>query len=220
MVGFAVLGPLEAFDGDARLDLGTPLQRRLIATLLVNVGSVVSLDRLIDELWGDVPPGAATSSLQAYVSNLRRVLEPHRDRAQRSRVLVTEPPGYVLRVEPESIDAVRFESIAREARQLFDAQGGRDALTRADAALALWRGPAYAEFADQEFARAEAVRLETLRSSVEELRVDAMLLVGNVEQGCAEAESLVLREPLREHRHALLMMALYRSGRQAEALRA
>ncbi|MBI5089554.1 MAG: winged helix-turn-helix domain-containing protein, partial [Actinobacteria bacterium] len=112
---YRVLGPLEVTAGGRRLDIGPRRQRQLLAVLLLDAKRVVSLDRLIDELWGDAPPNAATASIQSYVSNLRRVLEPQRGPREPPRVLVTEPPGYVLRVGPEQIDAVVCERLVDEA---------------------------------------------------------------------------------------------------------
>ncbi|WP_203781917.1 BTAD domain-containing putative transcriptional regulator [Paractinoplanes rishiriensis] len=191
-----MLGPLRAGD----VQLGSRQQRRLLAALLVQAGTVVSADRLIDVLWGDRVPATATSTLHAYVSRLRSVLP--------GDVLITAAPGYLVRA---GTDAARFEDLLAEARAATDP---RDALERA---LALWRGPAYAEFADDEFARAEAVRLEGLRLAAVEDLVEARLGLG--ESGLAgEIEAHATAHPLRERPVGQLMRALYRDGRHAEAL--
>ncbi|MDQ4134534.1 MAG: AAA family ATPase [Actinomycetota bacterium] len=217
---FRVLGSFEVVEDGRRLELGPPKQRAVLAVLVVAANRVVSLDRLIDELWGEEPPPRAIGSLQAYVSNLRRVLEPQRPPREPARVLVTQAPGYVLRVEPHAVDAARFEAAAAEGRRLLEE--GRPDLARArlEEALALWRGPALADFVYQGFAQAEAARLEELRLVATEDRLQAALDVGDDAPAVAEAEALVAAHPLRERLWGLLMMSLYRSGRQADALRA
>jgi len=156
--GIRVLGPLEAEVEGARADLGGPLQRAVLALLLMERGRVVSVDRMIDQLWRGEPPPRAIASLQAYVSNLRRVLEPGRARRAQARILISAPPGYALRLPDEAVDAWRFESLLAAARK--DA-AGQPERARHDLglAMALWRGPAYAEFADEEWAAAEVARL-------------------------------------------------------------
>jgi DNA-binding SARP family transcriptional activator len=219
-VQYRILGPLEVGNGGRVLDLGRRKQRAVLAALVVEANRVVSLDRLIDELWGEEAPAQATASLQAYVSNLRRVLEPGRQPRQRPEVLVTQPPGYLLRVAPQDIDAVRFSTLADEGRRLVeegDADGGRRRLREA---LSLWRGPALADFAEERFAQVEAARLEELRLAAVEDRLQADIDLGAHAAAAAELDRLVADHPLRERLWALLMMALYRSGRQADALRA
>ena len=218
---FKVLGPLEVADGGAaRINLGAPLQRAVLAVLLVHLNEVVPIDRLIDELWGDTPPNAATASLQAYVSNLRRVLEPNRPPRTPATVLVTEAPGYVLRVPPVQLDAVRFEDLAIAGRQALEAGDGRGALNLLDRALGLWRGDAFAEFTYAPFAASAISRLHELRASAEEDRVEARLTTADESGALAALGRLVTIYPLRERLRALQMRALYRAGRQAEALRA
>ena len=215
---FRILGPLEVLDGQHLVELGRPKQRALLAVLLVHANQVVALDRLIEELWGQQPPAQATASLQAYVSNLRRALEPGRRAQTPPRVLVTQPPGYRLVVAAEDLDAARFVTLAEEGHLLLE--GGRPgpAAQVLREALRLWRGPALAEVADEAFARAERQRLEELRLVALEDRLAAELALGRHAGAAAELGELVGRYPFRERLHGLLMMALYRSGRQAEAL--
>ena len=217
---FRILGPLEVTEEGRHLDLGAPKQRALLAVLLISANRVVSLDRLIDQLWGEEPPPRATGSLQAYISNLRRVLEPSRAPGQPPRVLVTQPPGYLLRVDPGDLDAARFETGAAEGRRLLGEGRPAEARDLLQAALGLWRGAALADFAFEDFARAEATRLEELRLAAVEDRLQAELDLGQHAAAVAELEAGVMTHPLRERLWGLLMVALYRSGRQADALRA
>lgn len=219
-VEFRVLGSLEVVDGERRVDLGPPKQRAVFALLLLNANRVVSVDRLIDELWGEEPPPRATSSLQAYISNLRRALEPHREARERPRVLVTQPPGYLLNVDHSALDASRFQTDAAAGRALLAEGRPAEARRRLEEALSLWRGPALADFAFETFARAEAARLEELRLVAVEDRLQALIDLGSHAQAVPEAEALAAASPLRERLWELLMLALYRSGRQADALRA
>ncbi len=216
---FGILGPLEVVgDGGSRVELGARRQRAVLATLLVHLNEVVSLDHLIDDVWGETPPHAATASLQAYVSNLRRALEPERARRTPARILVTEPPGYALRVDPDDVDACRFERDAGQGRAALAAGDARGALDSLDGALEQWRGDALAEFAYDAFATAEISRLDELRARVEEDRVDALLAMGDNAGACVDLDRLITRHPLRERLRTLQMLALYRSGRQAESL--
>ena len=216
---YRVLGPVEVVDPAGRaLDTGGPKQRAVLAILLMEAGRTVPLDRLVDLLWGEEPPARATASLQAYISNLRRLLEPDRAPRTPASVLVTQPPGYALRVDRGDIDAALFTDLAAEGSHLL-ADGhpaaARDRLTQA---LALWRGDAYADFADESFARPEIVRLEALRDTAVEDRIDADLAMGEHARAAAELERLVSDQPLRERLWRQLALALYRSDRQAEAL--
>jgi DNA-binding SARP family transcriptional activator/RecA/RadA recombinase len=220
MVEFRLLGPLEAQDGERRVDLGRPKQRVLLAVLLVHANQVVSLDRLIEELWGEEPPPQAAASLQTYVSNLRRALEPVRPARAPSRVLVSQPPGYRLVVGAGDLDAARFAALAREGHGLLQAQRPAAAARVLREGLALWRGPALAEVADEGFAQAERNRLEELRVAALEDRLAADLDLGGHAAAVAELEELAGRYRFRERLAGLLMLALYRSGRQAEALQA
>jgi DNA-binding SARP family transcriptional activator len=207
MTDFRVLGPLEAVCEDGRqLSLGGPKQRALLALLLLHANEVVSTGKLVDELWGERPPPTATASLQNNVAALRKLLG--------SEVLVTRAPGYVLNVEPGQLDAEVFERRVEEARAL-DPEPRAAALR---AALALWRGPPLAEFTLEAFAEPEVRRLEELQLGAIEDRIEADLESGRAAELVAEVEALVARNPLRERLRGQLMLALYRSGRQADAL--
>jgi DNA-binding SARP family transcriptional activator len=220
MVQFRLLGPLEAQDGERGVELGRPKQRVLLAVLLVHANQVVSLDRLVEELWGEQPPPQAAASLQTYVSNLRRALEPGRPARAPSRVLVSQPPGYRLVVGAGDLDAARFAALAEEGHRLLEASRPAAAARVLREGLELWRGPALAEVADEPFAVAERNRLEELRVAALEDRLAADLDLGRHAAAVAELEELAGRYPFRERLHGLLMLALYRSGRQAEALQA
>ena len=217
---FRILGPLEVLDGQRPVELGRPKQRLLLAALLVRANQVVALDRLIEQLWGEQPPPRATASLQAYISNLRRVLEPDRPARTPPRVLVTQPPGYRLVVAPADLDAARFAALAADGHRLLEAEQPGPAAQVLREALGLWRGPALADLADELFAQAEGQRLEELRLVALEDRLAAELALGGHAGAAVELGELVGRFPFRERLHGLLMVALYRSGRQAEALQA
>jgi DNA-binding SARP family transcriptional activator len=203
---FRLLGPLEVVEGDRSLALGGHKQRSLLAVLLLHANEVVSSERLIDDLWGEAPPATVAKSIQVYVSGLRKQLGERR--------LVTRTPGYVLRVDPSELDAARFERLIAEARS---ADPGR-AAEKLREALALWRAPPLADLAYEPFAQAEIARLEELHLGAVEQRIDADLATGRHADVVAELEALIGRHPLRESLRGQLMLALYRSGRQAEAL--
>jgi DNA-binding SARP family transcriptional activator len=219
-VEFRILGPLEvALDGRL-LELGRPKQRAVLAVLLVHANRTVSVEHLVDELWGDDPPAQAIGSLQAYVSHLRRLLEPARAARAPARVLVSQPPGYRVVVSPDDLDAARFEALATRGRRLLEvdeADRAGDALGRA---LGLWRGDVLADFPDAPFARAERARLDELRLGALEDRIAADLARRRHAAIVAELDQLVAAHPYRESLRGLQMLALYRCGRQAEALRA
>ncbi|MGH8983169.1 MAG: BTAD domain-containing putative transcriptional regulator [Acidimicrobiia bacterium] len=217
---FALLGPLEVDRSGTALDLGGPKQRAVLALLLIEHNRVVSLDRLVDQLWGGQPPARAAASLQAYVSNLRRTLEPERPARARARLLVSQAPGYALRVPPEAIDAVEFEAAVREGHELLVSAQPAAARETLAAALRRWRGPALADFLFEPFAQAEVARLEELRFAATEDRLAADLALGDHAAATADLERLVVERPLRERLWELLMLAMYRCGRQADALRA
>src|SRR5215217_2289480 len=203
---FRLLGPLEVVDGDRPLILGGAKQRSLLAVLLLHANEVVASDRLIAELWGERPPATAAKSVQTYVSRLRRELGERR--------LATRPPGYVIHVEPSELDLAGFEAMLAEARRADPVTAG-EKLRRA---LALWRGPPLADLAYEPFAQTEIVRLDELRLAALEARLDADLAAGRHSALVGELEATIAAHPLREHLRAQLMLALYRSGRQAEAL--
>jgi predicted ATPase len=206
---FGVLGPLLSRRDGEVVAIAGGQQRRLLAALIVAAGSVVSTDRLAAALGWEGPSEMNVRTLRTYVFRLRELLG--RD------VVSTQAPGYVLQVTPEQIDAGRFEALVDEARAVMPAQPARSA-GLLDQALSLWRGPAYAEFADEEFARTEAARLEQLRVATEEDRFEAGLAMGAHREVVAELETFVTAHPLRERARGQLMLALYRCGRQADAL--
>ncbi len=208
---FRILGPLEVLDAGAALTLGGAKQRALLAILLLSANRVVPNDRLIDDLWGEKPPETAAHALQVYVSQLRKVLGRER--------LVTRSPGYLLAVEPDSIDLTRFEQLLGTAREQLgpDPAGAARLLGEA---LDLWRGPALAEFAFEPFAQNAIGRLEELRLVALEERIEADLALGRHGEVTGELEGLIRSQPLRERPRGQLMRALYRAGRQAEALEA
>jgi predicted ATPase/DNA-binding SARP family transcriptional activator len=209
---FRILGPLEVHDGSGPVRVPGAKERALLADLLVHAGRVVAADRLVEDLWGEDPPGNPANTLQGRVSALRRALGP-----SGAGLLLTSPPGYRLALEPEGLDAARFQRLVAEA----DAAGeGRRAARLLEAALGLWRGPALAEFADRPWARAEATRLEELRLAAQEALVELRLADGAHAELVGELEALVAAHPLRERLRGQLILALHRSGRQADALRA
>jgi DNA-binding SARP family transcriptional activator len=203
---FRILGPLEVSDETGPVALGGPKQRGLLAILVLEAGRVVPTDRLIDLLWGEQAPRTATASLQNAIGRLRKALG--------SNVLETRAPGYVLGIGADQVDARRFESALTSSRQL-PPEERREQLS---AALGLWRGPALAEFAFDDFAQAEIRRLEELRLVAHGERIDADLELGRHGDVVGELEALVRDHPLRETFCRQLMLALYRAGRQAEAL--
>lgn len=209
-----ILGPTEvALDGE-QVRLPTGRARSLFALLALHPDEVVSADRLIHELWGESPPPTVDTALQGLVYKLRKRLEPNRDKGEPPKLLLTRSPGYLLSVAPEQVDANRFRRMVAEAAE---AQPGKTAsLLRK--ALALWRGPALADFFYESFAQVEIAELEELRLTTLEKRIDADLQLGRHREVVGELERLVAEHPLREGLRGLLMLALYRSNRQAEAL--
>jgi DNA-binding SARP family transcriptional activator len=203
---FRLLGPLEVVEHDQVLALGGGRQRAMFAVLLLHANEVVSVDRLIDGLWGQTPPATAGKIVQVYVSRLRKELGNGR--------LVTRFPGYLLRVERSELDLARFEQFVAEAGRADP----RSAALKLRQALALWRGAPLAELAYEPFAQAEIVRLKELRWAALERRIDADLAAARHADLVGELEALIAEHPLREHLRCQLMLALYRSGRQAEAL--
>ena len=204
---FRILGPLEVVEGGRALTLGGSRQRALLVLLLTRANEVVSTGRLIDELWGSQAPKSASNALQYHVSQLRKALAP-------SEAIVTQEPGYVIRIGPDELDLLRFERLVEEAQHATPELAAR----RLREALDLWRGPPLAELADESFAQAEILRLEEVRLACVERRIGAELELGRHAELVGELEALVRENPLRESLCAQLMLALYRSGRQAEAL--
>ena len=208
---FKLLGPLEVGDGSTTIAIPGRKQRALLARLLLDANRTVAADRLVDDLWGESVPESAQKMVQIYVSQLRKILP--------DGLLQTRPPGYAVEVEPASIDLVRFEQLRREGEAAHAAGNAELAARRFDEALSLWRGDALAEF-QEPFAQAEASRLDELRLACVEARIAADLDRGRHAELVAELEPLLTRYPLREGLRAQQLLALYRSGRQSDALAA
>jgi DNA-binding SARP family transcriptional activator/ABC-type glycerol-3-phosphate transport system substrate-binding protein len=215
---FRVLGQLEAWRAGERLALGSFKQRSLLALLLIHANRAIASDQIIDELWGDAAGSDHQNALWVLVSKLRTVLEPDRERRAGGGVLETRPPGYALTVGAEGLDAMRFERTVQEGRGLLDADPALAAVVLGEA-LGLWRGRPYEEFTYEPFAQAEILRLDELRLTTVELRIEADLRRGLARELVGELQALVREHPFRERFTAQLMLALYRSGRRAEALR-
>ncbi len=212
LVRLGVLGRVSATVGGEEVDLGGPKQRAVVALLLLARGAVVPADRLIDSLWGDDPPPSAAGALQAHISHLRRRLEPGRQARSESAVLRRHGPGYALRVDPDAVDAWQFEQLMQRAAAAEPAE----AVPLLRQALALWSGPAYADYAGEPWAEAEIARLDELHTLCREQLLAARLACGESATVVPELETLVSEQPLREERWRLLVLALYRSHRQAD----
>ena len=213
---FRILGPLEIDDRGHPVPLRGPRQRALLASLLLRAGEIVPEDRLLEEVWRGEPPPSGGAALRVRISQLRKALAA----TGSPPALTTRPPGYVLEVDAGQVDALRFEQLLAEGRAALADGDPAAAATTLGEALGLWRGPALAEFADDPFAAAESARLEELRIQAVEERVKAELALGRHRELAAELEGLVSEHPFRERLRGQLMLALYRSGRQAEALSA
>src|SRR5713226_7402109 len=196
---FGVLGPLRVIEGEREIPLPRQKHRALLAFLVLHAGEVVSVDRLLDELWGERPPATAKNSLQNNISQLRKLLG--------ADVLQTRPPGYVLDLAPDDVDLSRFLRLLEDAR----AQAPPERAGTLRRALALWRGPALADLEFELFAGGEALRLEELRVTAEEELVAAELELGRHAELVPRIEELIARNPLRERLRGQLMVALYRS---------
>src|SRR5918996_1675589 len=207
-----LLGPVELELGDRPATLGGPKQRAVLSLLALTANTTVSVDRLIEGLWGEDQPASAAKMVQLYVSQLRKLL-----RENGGAEIVTHGRGYELRLDPDAVDAARFERLIAEASRGRDNGGATEAAPRA---LALWRGPPLADLIDEPFAMAEARRLEALRLAALELAIESDLDAGRHREVSGRLDSLVAEHPLRERLHGLRMLALYRAGRQAEALEA
>ena len=216
MLEFRVLGPLQVERDGRLLPLGGFKQRGVLALLLLGRNRPVSRDQLVDVLWGERPPASAANSIQIYVSKLRRLLGDG-DSADGSAI-VTEPPGYRLRVPPGELDADRFERLITAGSEALGA-GKADRAEKTFAhALTLWHGPPFADFAGEPFAQAEIARLEQLRLRALEEQIEARTALGCHATVLTQLPTLVDLHPLEERLRAQLMVALYRSGRQADAL--
>jgi DNA-binding SARP family transcriptional activator len=207
-----LLGGLEAIRSEQPVSLGGPKQRALLVALALDRGRVVSVDTLIESLWPRDPAETAAHAVQVYVSQLRKALGPE--------AIATRAPGYLLDLDPDALDVERFLRLTDEGRAALDAGDPTTAAGLLRDALALWRGPALADFRYDSFAQAEIARLEDLRSVAQESRIEADLALGLDSRLVSELESMVEAHPLRERPRALLMLALYRAGRQADALAA
>ena len=208
---FRILGPLEVLDQGQRIHLGGPRQRAVLAILLLNADRVVSIDRLADELYGGEPPATAVAQVQRQVSDLRKLLGP---------AIETRAPGYLVRTGPEALDLRRFERLAEEGSSALAHGEHERAAGRLREALALWHGPPLADLAYEPFAAAPIARLEEMRLAGVEQRVEAELALGEHRRLVAELETLVDQQPTHERFRAQLITALYRSGRQEDALAA
>ena len=206
-----VLGSLEVVGDDGVVPLPAAKHRRLLAALAIGAGRTCSVDALVDAIWGEAPPASARKLLQVYVSQLRRALPA-------GAAVVTKPAGYALDLDGGSLDAIRFEALVADASGARREGNPALAASLAERALGLWRGPAYAEVAYEEFARGEAERLEELRVVAAEESLEARLELGRHEEALGEALALTSDQPLRERPQRLAMLALYRTGRQTEAL--
>lgn len=219
VIDYRILGPLEAAPNHQPVELARSKQRALLALLLLHANQPVSVDRVVDVLWGPDAPARVLADLQVHVSRLRRAIDPERPTRAPSEVLLTVAGGYLLRVGPDDLDADRFEALADEGHRLLACGYPAPARAALDQALKLWRGPALAEFAYEPFAQPEAARLEERRVLAAEDRLEAELALGHHAEAVSGLEAMVAANPLRERLWGLLALALYRSGRQGEALR-
>ena len=211
---FRILGPLEVVEEGQLVPLAGARQRALLAILLLHAGEAISSDRLIDELWGEEPPDAGSAALRVRISQLRRALGPA------GELLVTRPPGYALALAPEQVDLRRFERLVEEGDRALGREDPAAAVDSLREALALWRGPPLADFSYAPFAQGAIVRLDELRLAAIELRVEAELALGDHARVVGELQALVREHPMRERLCGQLMLALYRDGRQTDALEA
>jgi len=215
---FRLLGRVEVRRDAQPVDVGGPKQRAVLASLLLRARRVVSVDQLIDDLWPEQPPARAAATVQVFVSQLRRALEPERARGQAATILVTASPGYLLDIEPNAVDAHAFAGLVVRGRQALHAGDPELAAQVLLCAEDMVRGPALADVPVTPFVRSAAARLTELHLGAAEDRIDAELTLGRHTALVAELEQWVSRHPLRERLRAQLMLGLYRCGRQVEAL--
>ncbi len=208
---FRILGPLEVHSPEAPISLGGPRQRAVLAILLLNANRVVSIDRLADELYGGEPPATAVTQVQRQVSDLRKLLGP---------VIETRPPGYLVRAGGDTLDLSQFERLAEEAGSALTHGAHERAAALLREGLALWQGLPLADLAYEPFAAAPVARLQELRLAALEQRIEAELALGEHRRLIAELEALADEHPTHERFRAQLMTALYRAGRQEDALAA
>ncbi|WP_436529593.1 AfsR/SARP family transcriptional regulator [Actinoplanes sp. HUAS TT8] len=222
MIEIRVLGPVEAFDGDRPIALGGHQQQAVLAMLVAAEGQVVPVDRLVDQLWGDNPPPRPLASLQAYVSRLRRLLEPDRPPRAAARVLVSEGAGYALRLDPRSVDAWRAERILRQIQDMrpqgLSRAGAESALRLLREADAVWRGTPYEQFADEQWVRPVTARLAEARIVLSQRIVVCLLVLGRLGEAVPSAQALAESDPLRGQAWRLWAVALWAAQRSAEAL--
>jgi DNA-binding SARP family transcriptional activator len=216
---FRILGPLEALDGGRVVRLGGSRQRALLALFVLHANETLSTDRLIDELWGERPPTGAAKTVQVHISRLRKTLAGGQ-RDGSAATVATREHGYELRLDPERLDAHRFERLLAEGRSELAAGRPERAAAALEVALSLWRGPPLADLAYEPFAQREIARLDELRVAAREQLIEARLALGAHAELVGQLEALIAEHPFRERLRALLMLALYRSDRQADALQA
>ena len=218
VMDYRILGPLEVLDEGRDIPVQGSKQRALLGLLLLHGNETLSTARVIDELWGDQPPATATKTVQVHVSRLRKALAVPGNGAPGA--LLTREHGYELRVEPDALDADRFESLAEHGSRELAAGHPGEAVAALEAALGLWRGPPLSDLAGEPFAQPEIARLEELRMVAVERLAEAMLALGEHDAVVSRLGGLIREHPYRERLRALLMLALYRADRQAEALQA
>jgi DNA-binding SARP family transcriptional activator len=216
---FRILGPLEVLDEGRAIALGGSRQRALLALLLLHANETLTTDRLIDELWGERPPANAAKTVQMQVSRLRKALAAGADDGS-AGVVVTRERGYELMLDPERLDSHRFERLVAEGRSELAAGRPERAVSTLEGALSLWRGAPLAEFAYEPFAQREIARLDDLRAAALEQLLEVKLALGGHAEVVGQLEALIGEHPYRERLRAQLMLALYRSDRQADALQA
>ena len=215
---YRILGPLEVLDEGREIPVQGSKQRALLGLLLLHGNETLSTARVIDELWGDQPPATATKTVQVHVSRLRKALAAPGNGVPGA--LLTREHGYELRVEPDALDADRFESLAEHGSRELAAGHPGEAVAALEAALGLWRGPPLSDLAGEPFAQPEIARLEELRMVAVERLFEAMLALGEHDAVVSRLGGLIREHPYRERLRALEMLALYRADRQAEALQA
>lgn len=215
---FRILGPLVVSRDSQTLPLGSPQQRALLAVLVCDAGRLVTRERIIAALWGEVPNPAVLTSIRTHISHLRQLLEPERPAGSPCALLVTETSGYRLAAPDEAVDAHRFETATARAATRLEAGDPRGALVAFDEALSLWRGDLLVDLAAYPFVDRLTTRWRELRTQAEESRVQVLLALGRDAAALVEAERLLDEHPLREAVHAMRMVALYRLGRQSDAL--